>query len=77
MHTGARRRAVERVLEGWNIAKAEPCKLEELASLKSAWRRNGVVEQVGLYYPSAEVDYNSERFLNFFATRSCQTRRRI
>jgi len=46
MHTGARRRAVERVLEGWNIAKAEPCKLEELATLKSVWRRNGVVEQV-------------------------------
>jgi len=45
MHTGARRRAVERVLEGWNAVKDGPCKLEDLTSLKSLWRRNAVVEQ--------------------------------
>ncbi|KLO14438.1 hypothetical protein SCHPADRAFT_965750 [Schizopora paradoxa] len=45
IHKGNRRRAVDRVLEGWQIAKGEPCKLEDLVSLKSVWRQNVVVEQ--------------------------------
>ena len=36
---GVKRRGVTRVLEGWSIARGEPCELASLESLKSLWRK--------------------------------------
>ncbi|KAI5124685.1 hypothetical protein M0805_004293 [Coniferiporia weirii] len=41
----ARRRGVERVLEGWCAAKGGPVELEELESLKGVWRKQVMTEQ--------------------------------
>jgi hypothetical protein len=43
-----RRRAVERVLEGWSRSKGGPCELTLLESLKSIWAKK-VVEEVGIF----------------------------
>ena len=43
-----RRKAVERVLEGWSGLKGGPCELMSLDSLKSIWTRK-VVEEVGTF----------------------------
>ena len=42
-----RRRAVERVLEGWADAKGGPCELSAMESLKSIWHKKFVTEEVG------------------------------
>lgn len=44
--SGSRRRGVERSLEGWNAAKGGPVPLESLESLKSAFKKNALVDKV-------------------------------
>lgn len=50
-----RKRGVERVLEGWSVAKGGPCELTSLESLKSIWTRK-VVEEVGISFARPVVD---------------------
>ncbi|KIM85277.1 hypothetical protein PILCRDRAFT_96413 [Piloderma croceum F 1598] len=51
-----RRRAVERVLEGWSVQKGGPCDLISLDSLKSIWTRK-VVEEGGPD-PTQNISFN-------------------
>ena len=44
--SGTRRRGVERSLEGWSVPKGCPVPLENLESLKGAFRKSVVVEKV-------------------------------
>lgn len=41
-----RRRAVERVLEGWVVAKAAPCDLTSLRGLQGLWKKNVAADMV-------------------------------
>ncbi|KAF7964855.1 hypothetical protein HWV62_2115 [Athelia sp. TMB] len=52
-----RRRAVERVMEGWADAKGGPCELSAMDSLKSIWHRKSVVEEAPPD-PTQNVSFN-------------------
>lgn len=43
---GVKRRGVTRTLEGWSMARGEPCELASLESLKSLWRK--AIDEVNL-----------------------------
>ncbi|KAI0825184.1 hypothetical protein BC628DRAFT_299613 [Trametes gibbosa] len=54
----ARRRGVERVLEGWSPAAGGPCELRDLDSLKSLWSRRAVPETQKALDPMQNLSFN-------------------
>lgn len=46
---GGRKKAVERTLEGWNVAMGGPCSLVRLDALKGVWGMVNVREAVRLH----------------------------
>jgi len=52
-----RRRAVERVLEGWSDSKGGPCELNEMESLKAIWSKIPVAEELAPD-PTQNISFN-------------------
>jgi len=52
---GARRRGVDRTLQGWSIARG-PCSLDEMDALKSLWSRN--IPEPSVADPTQNVSFN-------------------
>lgn len=44
----SRKRAVDRVLEGWDIAKEQACELRDLESLKALWTAKSTIAEVSI-----------------------------
>ncbi|KAL5495253.1 hypothetical protein ACEPAI_716 [Sanghuangporus weigelae] len=53
----AKRKGVERVLEGWSVSKGGPVPLEELDSLKSVWRKK-ILSQPEAPDPTKDLTFN-------------------